>query len=185
MSRAADALGVARLAAAALLPAALARPAPDASALGLFAVAAATDFLDGVVARRTGPTRHGAVLDVAADVAFVLAGTTAASALGLVSPVVPLAIAASATAYAAAARRGGTAARSGVGHVAGVLNYALVGLVAGARWVDSAAWPPLLAATGAGVVAVNVAAVLARALRGRWARPRPAPASRAEGRRGR
>lgn len=172
MSRAADALGVVRLAAAALFPAAVARPAPDASAVGLFAVAAATDFFDGIVARRTTPTRHGALLDVVADVAFVLAGTTSGAALGLVSPAVPVAIAASVTAYAIAARRqGGARARSRLGHAAGVLNYALVGLVAGARWLPGGPWAPLVAATGLVVVAVNVAAALDRV------RPAPSPAS--------
>ena len=179
MSRAADGLGVVRLAAAAAFPAALARPAPDAAALCLFALAAGTDFFDGIVARHAGATRHGAVLDVAADVAFVLAGTTSASVLGLVSPAVPLAIAASVTAFALAARRGGgVRAKSVVGHAAGVLNYALVGLVAGAHWLPSSVWPRSLAVAGAGVVMVNLAAVLERWLPGRWPeRARRAPAS--------
>ena len=77
MSRAADALGVARLAAAAAFPPALARAAdrPDGGStpLLLFLVAAATDFFDGRVARRSGEaSRHGAMLDIGADVAFVL-----------------------------------------------------------------------------------------------------------------
>src|SRR5947209_19985611 len=82
---AADALGVVRLGAAALLPGALLRPACRWLPAALFAVAAATDFFDGVLARRGGgPTRPGAVLDNLADIAFVLAGTITGAALGLV-----------------------------------------------------------------------------------------------------
>jgi len=87
---AADALGVVRLGAAGLLPGALLRPACRWLPAALFAVAAATDFFDGVLARRGGgPTRHGAVLDNLADIAFVLAGTITGAALGLVPSAVP------------------------------------------------------------------------------------------------
>ena len=166
MPAAADALGVVRLGAAAMFPGALAR------ALGgerrwlppvLFAVAAASDFFDGVLARRgRGATRHGAVLDNLADVAFVLAGTVAGAIRGLVPRAVPLAIVLAFAAYAAASLRGRQVARSAAGHTAGVLNYALVGLIAGAAVVPGPAWAPFLAAAGWIVTGVNLAALLSR-----------------------
>jgi phosphatidylglycerophosphate synthase len=170
--RVADALGVARLLAAAAFPgalvAALAGDGRRLVPLGLFVVAAATDFFDGIVARRTGgPTAHGAVLDNVADIAFVLAGTATAAAFGLVPAAVPAAIVVSVAAYALASlrrsRRGPSVAlaRSRVGHAAGVLNYALLGLVAIALAVP-ARWEGVLRVASLVTVAVNLAAVLGR-----------------------
>lgn len=173
---AADALGVARLVAAAALPVAIARAVTagdgQRAPLVLFAVAAASDFVDGIVARRGrgGPTRHGAVLDNIADVAFVLAGTGTAAALGIVSPIVPAAIVMSVGAYvAASARRTAAAAavtlaRSRFGHAAGVLNYAITGVIALALAFPGR-WGPVLDLASVVTVAVNVAAVLERVVR--------------------
>jgi phosphatidylglycerophosphate synthase len=166
--RAADALGVARLAAAVLFPGvlagALAGVRDERLPLVVFGLAAASDYLDGIVARRTGPTRHGAVLDNLADVAFVLSGTGAGAALGLLPVAVPLAIAAAFGAYVLASlarpRRG--LARSALGHAAGVCNFAVVGLVAGAAAVPATAWRGGLRAAGLAVVALNLAAILDR-----------------------
>jgi phosphatidylglycerophosphate synthase len=170
--RLADALGVARLLAAAAFPGALVAALADDGRrvvpLVLFMLAAATDFFDGIVARRTGgPTAHGAVLDNVADIAFVLAGTATAAAFGLVPIAVPAAIVVSVAAYALASLRRTrsapalTLARSRVGHAAGVLNYALLGLVAIALAV-SARWDGVLRAASFVTVAMNVAAVLCR-----------------------
>jgi len=145
----------------------------------LFAVGAASDFLDGIVARRgRGPTAHGAVLDNAADIAFVLAGTGTGAALGLVPLAVPGAIAVAFGTYALAsfglsARDGQwRLARSTLGHLAGVLNYALTGLVAGAAALPAMPWRPVLALGSALVVAVNLAAVVARVAAGVVSRAR-------------
>ena len=166
MTAAADALGVVRLGAAFVLPGALARAVGGQGRwwpVLLFAVGAASDFLDGVLARRGhGATRHGAVLDNLADIAFVLAGTVAGATLGLVPRAVPVAIALAFAAYAAASVRGREMARSAAGHTAGALNYALVGLIAGAAAMPGRAWAPLLAAAGWIVIGVNLAAVLPR-----------------------
>jgi len=172
----ADALSVVRLAAAAVLPGALARGvdgrAPWLPAV-LFVVAATTDFLDGPIARRGhGPTAHGAVLDNLADIAFVLAGTIGAAALGLVAPAVPAAIMLAFGAYALASLGQGRAARSVAGHAAGVLNYALAGLVTAAVARPGPAWRPLLEAASLIVVGTNLAAVLERAVALRSARGR-------------
>jgi len=58
--------------------------------------------------------------------------------------------------------RGRQVARSALGHAAGVLNYALVGLLAGVAVLPGRAWAPLLGAGGWIVVGVNLAAVLSR-----------------------
>src|SRR5262249_59123565 len=64
--------------------------------------ASLTDYLDGPLARRRGTTSAGgAILDNVADIAFVLAGLSTAAALRLVSWLVPVSIALSATAYPA------------------------------------------------------------------------------------
>jgi phosphatidylglycerophosphate synthase len=172
----ADALGAARLVAAAALPGTITHAAAAGDGrhapLVLFALAAATDFVDGIVARRAtgGPTRHGAVLDNVADVAFVLAGTGTAAVLGLVSPAVPAAIVLSVGAYAvASARRSAAAAsvslaRSRLGHAAGVVNYAVTGVIALALAFPGRFAAPLQLASIA-AVATNLAAVLARVVR--------------------
>jgi phosphatidylglycerophosphate synthase len=167
VSVAADALGVLRLGAAAALPAALRHGAAtdgDWTPLVLIGAAAATDYLDGVVARRRGPTAHGAVLDNVADVAVVLAGAGAGAALGLVPAAAPAAIALAFAAYMLASlrRRGGGLARSAVGHAAGVCNWALAALVAGSVALPGSAWPSILGGAGLTVVGINLAAVLDR-----------------------
>jgi phosphatidylglycerophosphate synthase len=186
---AADALGILRLVAAVALPGALAGAVAGRRwwlPIALFAVGAASDFLDGVAARRgRGATRHGAILDNVADIVFVLSGTGAGAALGLVPRAVPVAIAVSFTAYAVASidqsarQRTWQVARSRAGHAAGVLNYALAGLVAGAAALPGRPWLPLLQLGSLVVIAVNLVAVLERAAP--WA-VRPARGPRGAGR---
>jgi len=170
VSRAADALTLARLAAGVALPVALARSVDRSGAawtpVGLWTVGAATDLLDGPLARRLGGgTRHGAFLDSAADVVFVLGAAVAGVAVGMLSAWVPAAIAVAVGAYAVASlgTRSGPAARAytPVGHAAGVCNYLLAGLLAAA--VARPAWRPLLDGAQIAVVAVNVAAALVQA----------------------
>jgi phosphatidylglycerophosphate synthase len=163
----ADALTLGRLLAAVVLPVLLRRG--GSLPLVVFAMAALSDFVDGRLARRAArPTRHGAVLDNVADVAFVLAGTITTAVAGLTSWAVPVSIALSAGSYAAASARltaGASAprlARSTLGHAAGVCNYACVGLAAGAIATPGAFWPSVLAVGDAATVLVNVAAVTAR-----------------------
>src|SRR5262249_19930606 len=164
---AADALGVVRLAVALGFPSALARaaaaPGGAWTPLALFVVAAATDFFDGRIARRAGgPTRHGAVLDTVADVAFVLAGTGAGAGLGLVSWVAPGGAGAARGGLGGASLSRRARARSRTGHAAGVANYALVGFVAGSVALPGRAWPWLLGLGSAGVAGLNLVAVLER-----------------------
>ena len=170
----ADALGIVRLLAAVLFPGALA--GGGWLPLVLFGVAAATDFFDGVVARRgRGPTAHGAVLDNVADIAFVMAASGTAASLRMIPWAVPLAIASSFGVYVLASATSsathGTVrmARSSVGHAAGVVNYALAGLVAGAAALPWGGWRLVLAAGSAVVIAVNLTAIMQRLTQGRRA----------------
>src|SRR5262249_19531381 len=151
------ALGLVRLAAAVAFPSAIGQPRPWLP-IALFGVAAASDFLDGPVARRNGPTRHGAVLDNLADIAFVLAASGTRPRVGPVPAPVPAAIAAAFAAYAIASiarsgrEEGLRIAYSPVGHAAGVLNYALAGLIAGALGWPGPTWTNLLAAASLAVI---------------------------------
>ncbi len=167
MSRAADALGVVRIAAAAAFPPALARtvdvPRGGSIPLLLFLVAAATDFFDGRLARRSGTTsRHGAVLDIAADVTFVLGAATTGAALGLVPWTTPVAIAAAAGSYGLASARAGHLAYSPIGHAAGVGNYGLAGLLAGAVAFPGSGVARTLGVASLFVTTINLAAVVGR-----------------------
>jgi phosphatidylglycerophosphate synthase len=163
----ANALSGARLVLAAALPYLLVHGGWPP--LLVWTVASLSDYFDGPLARRRGTSSPGgAILDNVADIAFVLAGLATAAALALISWVVPLSIALSAGAYAAASvrhRTGGGApplARSRLGHWAGVANYACLGAVAGAVTWPRPQWIPVLAAAGAATAGLNLAAVLTR-----------------------
>lgn len=167
MPRPADVLTLVRFVVAVLMPVAILRGGVGPALL--WVVAAASDFVDGPVARRWGgPSRHGAIADPVADVAFVLATFVTLAAVGHVAWLVPGAILGSVAAYAVAtlresrARRDVRVARSRVGHAAGVVNYAAAGVA-----VAAIAWPASIAAAAlppasALVVLVNVAAVVER-----------------------
>lgn len=174
----ADVLTLVRLLAALAMPATIVRG--GAGPLVLWGIAAATDFADGRVARRWGgPSRHGAVADAVADVAFVLATFVTLAVLGRGPWSAPVAIGAAVVAYAVASLRGSraagtvTVARSPLGHAAGVVNYAAAGVV-----LAAAAWPasrygPVTAAAYAAVVLANLGAVVERSVRAELARRAP------------
>ena len=134
-----------------------------------FAIAAASDYVDGPLARRAGtPSRYGALLDSLADIVFVVLATTAGAVTGRLSWAVPVAIVGAGTPYLVATlrrtRAGAEAPRafSAVGHAAGVCNYALAGLLAGSVALAGPQWPPVLASASAVVVALNVTALAQR-----------------------
>src|SRR2546425_15616 len=192
VSRTADALSVARLAAAVALPAALARsidrPGGAWLPLGLWSVGVATDLLDGPLARRLGgATRHGALLDNAADVTFVLGAASTGAALGLLPWRVPGAIAVAFGAYViASAARPGEAARAytRIGHAAGVCNYLLAGLLAAVVVRPGRAWGPVLDAAGLVVLLINGGAAAVQAAGAiKRARARPGAGRRGRSRR--
>ncbi len=102
----------------------------------MFVAASASDYFDGILARRAGrASARGRVLDSMADITFLLGGLGGAWLAGVVPWWVPAAIAASFVYYVidswvltrVEAER--TLVRSSLGHWAGVMNYALVGVL--------------------------------------------------------
>jgi phosphatidylglycerophosphate synthase len=101
-------------------------------AVAVFAVIAASDFFDGRLARRAGePRLSGRVLDHGADIFFLLSALASYVALAQAPWWVPASVAASFATYAL--RSWGESERplrpSRIGHVGGVLNYVLVGVL--------------------------------------------------------
>ncbi|MGD9763869.1 MAG: CDP-alcohol phosphatidyltransferase family protein [Candidatus Binatia bacterium] len=100
----------------------------------LYAGIALSDFLDGRLARRFGVVSpRGQALDHCTDLAFILLALATYVALGRVPWWVPAAIAASFTAYRLDSLSCGTAPApligSRIGHVGGVANYGVVGML--------------------------------------------------------
>ena len=94
-------------------------------------VAAASDFIDGRIARRLGvASGSGRWLDAVADVTFVLAAAFCEAAAGAIPFYIPILIALSFSQYVIdSIVLGGRAApplRSRLGHWGGIINYALV-----------------------------------------------------------
>jgi phosphatidylglycerophosphate synthase len=105
-------------------------------AAGLFALVAVSDFVDGRIARRLGAeSRGGRVLDHAADIAFILAALGLYVRLTVVPWWVPASIAVAFATYVIdSLRRSGARPSligSRIGHLGGVCNYALIGVVVG------------------------------------------------------
>ncbi len=94
-------------------------------------VAAASDFIDGRIARRLGvASSSGRWLDGVADVTFVLAALFCEAAAGAIPFYIPILIALSFSQYAIdsfviGARESGPI-KSRLGHWGGIINYALV-----------------------------------------------------------
>ena len=119
------------------------------SAGALFPLIAATDFFDGRLARRAGGVSpRGRALDHGADIVFVLSALATYAALGIVPWWVPAAIVAAFASYAYDAWRATTGHRpadrvaSRIGHLGGVLNWVLIGVLvyntsAGIDWLSS------------------------------------------------
>jgi phosphatidylglycerophosphate synthase len=124
--------------------------APGWPAGVLFAVIAASDVADGRIARRFGAaSRAGGILDPAADIGFLLAALVLYVRLGIAPWWVPAAIAASFTAYVVdSLRRDHRRIRIGsrVGHVGGVLNFVLVGVLVFNQTVGLHWLPPWVSA---------------------------------------
>jgi phosphatidylglycerophosphate synthase len=137
--------------------------------LAIAAVACATDFADGRLARAVGAASpRGAAVDVAADACFLLFALAGLAAVGRISIANPVAaaIALSALAYRWNRRPVGAGRSRGLadrfGHAAGVLNFALV-LVASAAPVLPGA-PLWLPAASLAIALANLAPVVLRAL---------------------
>lgn len=99
-----------------------------------FVVAAVTDVWDGRVARRYGQASEaGRIFDHFADIGFLLISLGAYVALGIAPWWVPASIFAAFAFYVVDSRRQSAAAPSligsRIGHVGGVCNYILVGVL--------------------------------------------------------
>jgi phosphatidylglycerophosphate synthase len=152
--------------------AACAAAVPDSSVrvrllpLLLFGMAAATDVFDGRVARRTGAVSSGGqVLDNVADLLFVGPSLLFFAARGQLAWWVPVAVAAAVAAYVRDSWRESRSAgdvylaRSAVGHAAGVMNYALVGLMAADAAISGSMPNWLIDAAGLATAGTNLLAV--------------------------
>ncbi len=144
----------------------------------VFLLVAASDVCDGQVARRCGAvSRGGRVFDHAADLCFLLTALALYVSLGVTPWWVPAMIGLSFGAYVLDARLQPAASSAGaiagkLGHVGGVGNYVLVGLLVvdvslGLHWLPAVAFSALYAT----VAAYSAAAVVARVLGRRTARP--------------
>jgi phosphatidylglycerophosphate synthase len=141
-------------------------------------LAAASDFVDGRLARRLGvASPAGAVLDVVGDGVFVLAALAALAAGARLSWLLPVAVALALAGLALATwrRRAAPAGAGGArpargpadraGHAAGIANYAVViaASVAVAGWVG-ADW---LLPVSVAVAVLNLAPLALRLAHGR------------------
>jgi phosphatidylglycerophosphate synthase len=127
---------------------------------------AASDFLDGRIARWThSASGVGRWLDSVADIVFVLTALGCESAAGAIPLYIPALIAASFAQYAIDSvliRGSSVPIKSSLGHWGGVLNYILVILLA---WLPPPLWPGVLLRNLSPVIATfYVAAILERTL---------------------
>lgn len=109
-------------------------------ALGVIALCgAASDFLDGRIARRTDSASHfGRWFDGVADIVFILAALLCEAYAGAIPFYLPALVAASFAQYAADSvliRRSTVPVKSRLGHQAGILNYIIVIVLAWAPWL--------------------------------------------------
>lgn len=115
----------------------------------VFLTIAASDYVDGRIARRYGvASRFGRVFDHLSDIVFILSTLTVYVALEKAPWWVPASIACSFAAYVGdsvfRSRKQGSPEliASRIGHLGGILNYALIGILvfnetAGLRWIPS------------------------------------------------
>jgi phosphatidylglycerophosphate synthase len=127
---------------------------------------AASDLLDGPIARRTHSAgRFGRWLDSAADIVFILTVLSCEAYAGAIPVYLPALIAISFTQYVADSvliRGSAVPIRSLLGHWAGVFNYIIVILLA---WAPPPRWPGTLLRELAPIVGLfYVAAMCERVL---------------------
>ena len=121
--------------------------------LAIAVLAAASDFVDGRLARRLGSaSRAGAVLDVLGDGVFVVAALAGLASVRIVTWLLPVAVVLALTGLAVASLRAAGSAdgppppprtrgpADRAGHAAGIVNYGavLAGSAALAGWIPGA-----------------------------------------------
>ncbi len=146
----------------------------------LFALAVASDFGDGYLARRFGEaTPLGGFVDHAVDAVFVTAGAAALAHAGVLPGALPVLIVAAVTQYAIDSRiaAGRPLRSSRLGRWNGVAYYAIVAVPV-VRDALGLSWPPasVVSALAWVLVASSAASMLARG-RAAFARRRGEPAT--------
>ncbi len=135
--------------------------------LGPIALAAAlSDFVDGRVARlMRSADQFGRWLDSVADVAFVLTALACEAQAGAIPAYIPVLIAVSFAQYAIDSiviSGSSTPVRSRLGHWGGVVNFALVLLLA---FASGARWPGIVVREASPLIAIfYIAAIFERML---------------------
>ncbi len=135
--------------------------------LGPIALAAAlSDFVDGRVARlMRSADQFGRWLDSVADVAFVLAALACEAQAGAIPAYIPVLIVVSFAQYAIDSiviSGSSTPVRSRLGHWGGVVNFALVLLLA---FASGARWPGIVVREASPLIAIfYIAAIFERML---------------------
>jgi phosphatidylglycerophosphate synthase len=147
--------------------------------LGPIAIAAASsDIIDGSIARRTqSANEFGRWLDSAADIFFVLTALGCEAVVGNLPWYIPVLIAISFTQYvfdSVMIRRSAVPVRSRLGHWGGIVNFAMVIVLA---FAPSPRWPGVLVRRIAPAIALfYLAAIAERAVGYRSGRRKSAPA---------
>lgn len=171
MSRAADVCTALRVLLAPVLAWQLGLPRADAGLvpIAIFAIAAATDAADGVLARAAGTaSRRGRLFDHAADACVLFPALFVLASARRVPYALPCAAVAAFALYLLDGwRRGGSLATidltgSRAGALGGVLNYAVVGAAAAAVPLDFRPLDVVIHAAAFAVAAVNAAAAFER-----------------------
>lgn len=171
MNRAADFCTALRIVLAPVLAWQLALPRDRATFVPflVYTIAAASDAADGALARATGTaSRGGRVFDHGADAILLFPAFWVLARAGRLPMVLPVvAMIAFALYLFDGWRRGGrltaidlVGSRSGA--LGGVLNYAVVGVAAGAVWLDQSALDQVLYAAAFAAASVNAVAAFER-----------------------
>jgi phosphatidylglycerophosphate synthase len=171
MKRAADLCTGLRVALAPVLAwqLALSRDAVGDAPLVVFLVAAATDYMDGMLARAAGTASgRGRVFDHCADAFLLFPAFFLLALQGRMPLCLPLAATTAFALYLVDGwRRGRSLATidlvgSRSGAIGGVLNYGMVGAAATAAWLDAALVDRAVYAAAFAVAAVNALAAMER-----------------------
>lgn len=171
MRHAADLCTGLRVALAPILAWQLALPSARAGWLpfGLYLAAAASDYLDGILARATGTaSRRGRLFDHGADAALLFPAFWVLAARGRLPLILPLAAMTAFALYVVDGwRRGGSLARidlvgSRSGALGGVLNYGIAGAAAAAVALELRSFDRAIYVAAFVVAAVNGVAACER-----------------------
>lgn len=149
------------------------RPRCGIAAAVLFVVAAASDIVDGRVARRYGSASNaGRTFDHLADITFILAALSTYTALGIAPWWVPGAVGSSFAFYVVDSWTRAPGATpillgSWVGHLAGIFNYAVIGIVVFNETAGIHLLPPTVLELVFGLVPIYSGAAVLTRLSGR------------------